>query len=271
MFEGFELSMSAIEALRIVRSYMQSDVSLSVEQAARIASKLESNGVDYSAAATLDLMMPSSSVEVDNAVTFYRSCVETAVLSNPIWMRTITLGRQKFVQKLDRDAASCFRCARLLDEPPNDEVVDWWDRLQSMGRRLADQARLDQGREAERLSLLHEEGRLKTLGINRSPKWVSIEDNTVGYDILSYDPGPVEPVARLIEVKSFRKSGRFFLSRNEWETAQKFGTAYSFHIWDIAGKQLSLRSVDEVRRCIPTDNPGGRWDVAVIDLSVEAS
>ncbi len=85
MFEGFELSMSAIEALRIVRSYMQSDVSLSVEQAARIASKLESNGVDYSAAATLDLMMPSSSVEVDNAVTFYRSCVETAVLSNPIW------------------------------------------------------------------------------------------------------------------------------------------------------------------------------------------
>lgn len=267
MLEGFELSMSAIEALRIVRSYMRNDDSLSIEQAARIARKLESSGVDYLSAAALDLMMPIAGVEADDAVAFYRSCVETIVLGNPVWMKMITLGRQKFVQKLDRDAASCFRCARLLDDPPSDDVIDWWDRLQSMGRRLTDQARLDQGREAERLSLLHEEVRLKALGISRSPKWVAIEDNTVGYDILSYDPGPVEPVARLIEVKSFRHSGRFFLSRNEWETARKFGSAYSFHIWDIATKQLALKSVDEVNCSIPIDSPGGRWDVAVIDVN----
>jgi hypothetical protein len=267
MFEGFELSMSAIEALRVLRSYMQNDTTLSPEQATRIARKFEANGVDYPAAAALDLVMPSASVEAEDAVAFYRTCVETAVLANPIWMKTIPLGRQKFVQKLDRDAASCFRCARLLDDPPSDEVIDWWDRLQSMGRRIADQSRLDQGREAERLSLLHEEGRLKALGIGRSPKWVSIEDNTVGYDILSYDPGPTEPVARLIEVKSFRNSGRFFLSRNEWETARKFGGAYSFHVWDIANRKLSLKSVDEVGCSIPTDNPGGRWDVAIIDLN----
>ncbi|MFK4561895.1 hypothetical protein ABIF94_002494 [Bradyrhizobium ottawaense] len=271
MFERFDLSMSAIEALRIVRSYMRNDASLSVEQAAQIARKLEANGVDYPAAATLDMMVPFASVDVEDAVAFYRSCVEIAVLSNPIWMKIIPLGRQKFVQKLDRDAASCFRCARLLDEPPSDEVVDWWDRLQSMGRRLADQARLEQGREAERLSLLHEEARLKALGISRSPRWMSIEDNTVGYDILSYDPGAIEPVARLIEVKSFRKSGRFFLSRNEWETAKKFGDVYSFHIWDVDSKQLSLKSVDEVNRSIPTDNPGGQWDVAVIDVNVKVS
>lgn len=271
MLQGCELSMSAIEALRIVRSYMRNDSSLSAERAAQIARKLEANGVDYRAAIALDLLMPPFSLEVDDAVVFYRSCVEHVVLGNPIWMKTITMGRQKFVQKLDRDAASCFRCARLLDDPPTDEVIDWWDRIQSMGRRLTDQARLDQGREAEKLSLLHEEGRLKALGIDRSPKWISIEDNTVGYDILSYDPGPVEPVARLIEVKSFSSTRRFFLSRNEWETAKKFGNAYSFHIWDIPNKELSLKSVDEVSLSIPADNLGGRWDVAVIDVPVRVS
>ncbi len=66
---------------------------------------------------SLNLMMSPGTIEVDDAVTFYRSCVETAVLSNPIWTKMIKLRRQKFVQKLDRDAASCFRCARLLDEP----------------------------------------------------------------------------------------------------------------------------------------------------------
>jgi hypothetical protein len=271
MSEGFDLSMSAIEALRIVRSYMRDDASLSVDQATRIARKLEADGVDYPAVTALDLMVPSEIVAVDDAVTFYRACVETAVLSNPIWMKTITLGRQKFVQKLDRDAASCFRCARLLDDPPSDEVIDWWDRLQSMGRRLSDQARLEQGREAEKLSLLHEEERLKALGISRPPKWVSIEDNTVGYDILSYDLGPVEPIARLIEVKSFRRSGRFFLTRNEWETAKKFGNAYSFHIWNVESKQLALKTVEDVNRSIPIDNPGGRWDVAIIDVDVNAT
>lgn len=265
MFEGLELSMSAIEALRIARSYMRNDQSLSVEQAGRIAHKLEANAVNYSAAVALDQIMPSAILEIGDPVAFYRSCVENVVLGNPIWLKTITLGRQKFVQKLDRDAASCFRCARLLDDPPSDEVVDWWDRLQSMARRLADQARLEQGREAEKLSLLHEEMRLRSLGINKPPKWMSIEDNTVGYDILSYDPGPVEPVARLIEVKSYKGNGRFFLSRGEWETARKFGSAYSFHVWDLTNKRLSLKSVAEVDRSIPIDNPGGWWDVAIID------
>ncbi len=264
MLEDIALSMSVIEALRIVRSYMRNDPSLSIEQASRIARALDASNVDYAAAAALDLMMPSDMFE--DAISFYRSCVETIVVRNPIWMKTVSLGRQKFVQKLDRDAVSCFRSARLLDEPPTDETIDWWDRLQSIGRRVADQSRLDQGREAEKLSLMHEEARLRSLGINRSPKWMAVEDNTVGYDILSYDPGLVEPVTRLIEVKSFKGRGRFFLTRNEWETAKKYGGAYSFHVWDITNKRLSQKSVAEVNGSVPTDNPGGRWDVAVIDL-----
>ena len=267
MLEDVALSMSVIEALRIVRSYMRNDPSISVEQASRIARAIDASKVDYAAAAVLDLMMPSDSLEDDDAISFYRSCVETIVRRNPIWMKTISLGRQKFVQKLDRDAVSCFRSARLLDEPPTDQTVDWWDRLQSLGRRLADQSRLDQGREAERLSLIHEEARLRSLGIDRSPKWVAVEDNTVGYDILSYDPGLIEPVTRLIEVKSFKGRERFFLSRNEWETAKKYGGAYSFHVWDLTNKRLRQRSVAEVNSSIPVDNPGGRWDVAVIDVN----
>src|SRR4051794_2271427 len=129
MLETFTLSMSAIEALRIVRSYMRREPELSFEEASRIASKLEASAVDYVSAEALDLVMSLDGFEA-NEVMFYRSCIETVVLANPIWMKTMVLGRQKFVQKLDRDAASCFRCARLLDDPPSNEVVEWWDRLQ---------------------------------------------------------------------------------------------------------------------------------------------
>ena len=89
---------------------------------------------------------------------------------------------------------------------------------------------------------------------------MSIEDNTAGYDIQSFDPGTEGPVARLIEVKSTIASPlRFWLTRNEWETAKKFGAAYSFHIWDLQGPQLHERTANEILPHIPTDNERGRW------------
>ena len=106
----------------------------------------------------------------------------------------------------------------------------------------------------------YEVKRLVQLGMNMSPVWMSIEDNTAGYDIQSFDLGAEGPVTRLIEVKSTIASPlRFWLSRNEWEIAKKFGAAYFFHVWDMQGPQLHERTVVDIQPHIPSDNERGRW------------
>jgi hypothetical protein len=89
----------------------------------------------------------------------------------------------------------------------------------------------------------------------------------VGYDILSYDPGLPNPISRLIEVKSTIYSPlRFFITRNEWETAVKFGDRYFFHIWDLRGPTLYERTMRDIHPKIPTDNATGRWNNAQIPI-----
>lgn len=113
----------------------------------------------------------------------------------------------------------------------------------------------------------YEARRMRARGLDRAPVWMSIEDNTAGYDIQSFDVGSEGPVARLIEVKSTIASPlRFLLSRNEWETAKKFGAAYHFHVWDLQGPQLHERTVAEILPHIPTDNEKGKWSNAMIPI-----
>ncbi|SHH07030.1 DUF3883 domain-containing protein [Bradyrhizobium erythrophlei] len=258
-------SMSAFEALKHLRSYRKAHPQLTDTDLIALTTRMEIGALDYDAAAMLDLLIPEAS-EIDHPVRFLRACIEAALVQNPIWSRLVTLGRQKFIQKISRDEVSCFRCAQLLDEPPSEETVAWWDRIQSNGRTISAASAMDQARRAERLSLAFETERLKILGISRAPTWMAIEDNTVGYDILSFDAGEAEPISRLIEVKSFRGSGRFYVTRNEWRTALKFGPRYVFHIWDMDRNKLHERTVSELMPQIPTDGDGGEWNNAILIL-----
>jgi len=74
----------------------------------------------------------------------------------------------------------------------------------------------------------------------------------------------------MIEVKSTVASPlRFFLSRNEWNTADKIGKTYFFHVWDLAVNppSLHIRTVEQIRPHIPSDNKNGKWSNAEIPLS----
>ncbi len=137
------------------------------------------------------------------------------------------------MQKLGRDEYSLFRQAELLDDEPDDVVVAWWDRVTGQVRLESDQQRLERARRAERLTIDAEKKRLSELGIKLKPKWIGLDDNTAGYDVLSYDPGIPEPTNKLIEVKSTIASPlRFILTRGEWDKAKSIGSSYCFHIWD---------------------------------------
>jgi Domain of unknown function (DUF3883) len=258
--------MSAFEGLRTIRRYRTQRPGAPIVELVAVIRQVDPGAYDYHAAAVLDGLVPAA-VSHDPPALFYRECIGVTVPRQIIWRRTITLGRKKFTQKLSRDEQQCFRAAGLLDEQPTDDVVAWWDHVQAILRLAVDQEKLQRARIAERLSLEHEADRLRKLGITLAPTWMSVDDNTVGYDILSYDVGKYEPINRLVEVKSTIASPlRFFLTRNEWETAKKFGDRYIFHIWDLQNQKLYERSVGQITPHVPTDNEKGRWANAEIPI-----
>jgi hypothetical protein len=266
-------TMSAFEGLRILRLRQVAYPTAGLAELADLVRRVDPDGAshDFDAALQLDpIVVPA--VAADEVPVFYQHCIEAAIPAfRPLWGRIITLGRSVFVQKLSRDEVQCFRLAGLLEDPPTRPIISWWDRVSAIARLRSDQEKMERARQAEEMSLAYEAQRMSAIGINRTPVWMSIEDNTAGYDIQSFDSGVEGPVARLIEVKSTIASPlRFFLSRNEWETAKKFGSSYFFHVWDLQGPQLHERTVAEILPHIPTDNEKGRWSNTMIPIIQQA-
>ena len=90
-------------------------------------------------------------------------------LHRPWWTKGMPYGRERRTALLEQDKTQCFRAAGLFEEPASDPVVRWWDELAQAVRAQVNERPLLQGREAERLSLAHEEKLLSNLGIARAP------------------------------------------------------------------------------------------------------
>ncbi len=273
-FAGFPFerlfAMPAFEGARSLRDHLLTHPGMTVEEAAAVVRSVELDafGFDLDASQAILNVIP---VEVPNdGPEFYRCCIRQIMLAyQPIWARTMLQGRSRFYEALERDEQSLFRQTGILDEPPEDGFVVWWDGLTGEMRLIGDLDKLVRARAAERLSLTREHDRLKAEGIGEQPKWIGLDDNTKGYDILSFERVAGSVVNKLIEVKSTIASPmRFRVTRNEWEQANRSGDAYIFHIWDMQKDPplLYLRTVEQVRPHIPTDNEKGKWKDAEIPL-----
>lgn len=267
-------AISAFEALRLIRGYLEEFPSTSLAECAKgvVARSPQAAALDIEAALYIHTFVhPNAPYE---NVLFYRHCVMSVMLHEmPTWAKLMTLGRGRFIKRLKseeyRDIRSVFREARLLDEPPVSADIVWWDSMLGRVRLNTDEERLIRARKAEELSLNHEKAELKKLGIATPPIWMAIEDNTVGYDVLSYRPSEDGQKNLLIEVKSTIASPlRFIISRNEWENADEVGDSYVFHVWDMAKAQpaLFIRTVEQIRPHIPQDNSQGKWKNAEIPI-----
>jgi hypothetical protein len=80
---------------------------------------------------------------------------------------------------------------------------------------------------------------------------VTIEDNTVGYDILFYGWHEGREVNRRIEVQ------RTF-------TAQQYDGSFAFHLWSFPSRPLTNFDVDQIQTHIPVDQRDGLWQVVEI-------
>jgi hypothetical protein len=263
------LSMSAFEAAYLIRSFRRKHPSLTEQELIQTARSIRTDFYSYDYRTGLALERLIQNPKADGSLEgFFTAAVEAVMTQyTPFWIRLAPSGRRHVLQAMSVNGAQCLRAAGLMDESLR--AIAWWDGLSRSSRSEKDDRLLAQGREGERLSLAYEVSRLDREGLSKKPLWVALEDNTVGYDILSYSTSGEKEQSRLIEVKtSVGSNPRLFLSKNEWRAAEQFGAAFEFHHWMIDTKTLSILSVEDVRPHIPSENGHGKWEVVEIRLKV---
>lgn len=264
-------AMPAFEGLREIRRRLLETPQADLTDIIAAIKLTEADAVALDLESSFELHGMVQDCELDGN-DFYRSCIRAVILSRfPIWVKTIKFGRLVFAGKLEEDDFTIFENAGLLESPPGLDVVEWWDNIGHNVKLETDLEKMAQARVAEKLSWDFEKQRLSDLGIEQDPVWVGLDDNTAGFDILSYEPGEPEITNKLIEVKSTVASPlRFYVTRNEWSKAVKSKDHYFFHIWDMQKNPacLHVRTPAEVEPHIPTDNGKGKWSNAEIPVGL---
>lgn len=179
----------------------------------------------------------------------------------PPWIQNATLGRLRVLSFAGNAIAQVFVEANLA-HGTDDNVVAFWDALAARARGQKNDRMTEIGRQGERLTLAYEEART-----GRKPKWVAIDSNEDGYDILSI-VAPEDASRLSIEVKAstMGTAGSFYLTRNEWECSIEL-ERHEFHLWSIrTGSVPSLAIVarDEMEGHIPDDHGNGTWNVVEV-------
>lgn len=191
----------------------------------------------------------------------YEARVRRALLDyidavRPPWIQNATFGRAKVIAFAGNDIAQVFVEAGLA-HGTDTEVVEFWDELAARARGQKGVRLNAIGRAGERLTIERE-----TIRTGRKPKWVSIDSNADGYDVLSV-AGPLDGRHLSIEVKATNLglAGSFHLTANEWERAIA-SDLHAFHLWDMSSSCPNLAEITkiEVSAHVPVDHGRGRWE-----------
>lgn len=263
------LSMSAFNGLLAIRSYAAANPSVPLDDLIwTIRRVFPDDGYhDYEAALILHNRI-TKEVGHSNIPAFFRNTLTDLIQQEkPWWLRFAPLGRGRLRSALSSNEEQCFEAAELFSGMPDSAALDWWDSLAQSVRADEDSKRLLQGREAEQLTIAYETERLSSLGITTPPRWIALDDNSAGYDVHSFDEGPVVPIAKLIEVKSCSSQPyEIFLTKNEWETALERAPRYRFHVWILPEQQLIELAPGDLSNHVPQDRGNGLWQIVRITL-----
>lgn len=183
--------------------------------------------------------------------------------TKPQWHGLIKGGRNRIKIFLDGDTRQCFEEAKLFDSTDK-ETIDWWDELSSQEYDEDNRRNLLTGRIGEALSIEYEKQR-----IGFEPKWISLEDNSAGYDLLSSRSADDKQILN-IETKTSKQiigNAWAFISRNEWDVAVS-ASEYVFHFWSLgSARKLAIIHRDEMKKHMPSNNGEGEWQTTCVPYS----
>lgn len=186
----------------------------------------------------------------------------------PPWIKNAIDGRLKTVNYAPSEISQSLVEAELA-VGYEDEVVAFWDRLAAIARGLRNASLSEIGREGERLTIAHELRRT-----SHQSKWVSVESNSTGYDVLSV-VSSTDSRHLPIEVKASTAGmrGTFHLTRNEWDESELM-PLHQFHLWDLSNRaspKLAVVPRKDVEVHVPTDSGKGKWKEVEVSFGVFAS
>lgn len=186
----------------------------------------------------------------------------------PPWIKNAIDGRLKTINYAPTEISQSLVEAELA-VGYDDEVVAFWDHLAAIARGLRNSSLSEIGREGERLTIAHELRRT-----NHKPKWVSVESNSAGYDVLSVVSGS-DGRHLPIEVKASTSGlrGTFHLTRNEWDESELM-PLHIFHLWDLSSRsnpKLAVVPRLDVARHVPIDAGIGKWKEVEIPFNTFVS
>lgn len=192
----------------------------------------------------------------------YQAMLRQAILDyveieRPAWLQNAIFGRARVLSFASSDVAQVFVEAALATGA-DDDVVEFWDLIAARARGLRSEHLNAIGREGERLTMSYEAART-----GRQPKWIAVENNADGYDILSVvEPGDLRHLSIEVKATTAGLAGRFHITRNEWEWAAE-SELHAFHLWDIRSKATAtlavLKTADVVKH-IPSNCGKGNWE-----------
>ena len=189
-------------------------------------------------------------------------------IERPPWVQNATYGRSRVIRFAGSELAQVFVEAGLA-HGITDEVVAFWDVMAALARGQKNSRLSEIGRQGERLSIAHE--RIRT---GRTPKWVAIDNNEDGYDVLSIvEPDDARPLSIEVKASTMGLSGSLHLTRNEWERSQEVEN-HTFHLWAMKSKSQNALAVivpTELQNHVPTDSGLGSWEEVQIPFSVFSS
>lgn len=264
------LSMSSFEALYTLLEYREKYPGYPDHELIHMLRRYpDKSSLDYHNAKLLE-----KKISLDHKINIsasLRNVLKQIIIDyRPTWMYAITFGRSEVMNSLEDmlNLKQCFKSAQLLEGEPSFEVIEWWDELSQLIRAEKDNKKVQQGREGEKLSFEYEKKRLAELGIKQMPKWMALEDNTLGYDIKSFDLGEYGPINKLIEVKSCSSDNMIiFLTRNEWNKALEYKQNYVFHIWFLPTQTLEFElAVSDIEPFILENTESIKWTTLEISL-----
>ncbi|HTU34515.1 MAG TPA: DUF3883 domain-containing protein [Candidatus Acidoferrum sp.] len=186
-----------------------------------------------------------------------QALIDYIEVERPAWVQNAVFGRKKVIAFAGSQIGQVFVEAGLA-EGTDEAVIMFWDIMAAAARGQRNHRLTEIGRQGERLTIAHE-----TKRTGRKPKWVAIDNNEDGYDVLSIvDPADVRPLSIEVKASTMGAAGAFHLSRNEWERAQETEN-HAFHLWDLrkdGQAALAVISAEMMCRHVPSDQGDGTWE-----------
>lgn len=182
----------------------------------------------------------------------------------PPWVQNATFGRARVLAFASNEVAQVFVEADL-SHGTDPQVVAFWDSLAARARGQKNSRLTAIGREGERLTIAHEEART-----GRMPKWVAIDNNEDGYDVLSVVAADdARQLSIEVKASSMGHGGAFHVTQNEWERSQEVEN-HLFHLWATkpgSNPALAVVTSTEMEAHIPINSGSGSWELVEVPFS----